>query len=300
MRATLKSTALISTLLVAAPISLSASAQSSTSQAAYGPDNPRPGSARAELRALMQEHQGELMPENRGALDAALARADGSILTVLRAQSDAGQVYQDLNWERARIYDGAGLAVSLAYMEDLWRVAPHLPTNSTRANGDTPDQIKQTAVAFALYNLALIRLDGARCADSTAPAHRLDQLAQTTGPIIAYGRTLSAAERGRVVTVAVNVERASAPARKDDPLLCRGGLAEIQSGLAANGDKSLPRSKEPGYVGSVARVPDAPGYKPAFVPPDVWVSKQQRIRLPLRAELEGIITPKASSEPTPK
>jgi hypothetical protein len=265
--------------------------QSTTPTPAYGPDNPRPGSARADLRPLMQEHPGEPMPDNRAALDAALARNDGSILKLLAAQSDPKQIYLELNWERARIYDGAGLAVSLAYMLDLWRMAPHLPEDGSGPHGDKPDQMKQTAVAFALYNFALIRLDGVRCADDSAPSHGLSQLAQFAAPILAYARALPPDERDRAVMVAVNVERATLPARKDDALLCSGGLKEIEAGLAANGDRPLPRSQMPGYVGSVTQVPDAPGYKTQFEEPATWRPRQQQIRLTIRDDLERIVEP---------
>ncbi len=263
-----------------------------TPAGAQSPDTAQLFAApRAELQALMQEHPGEPMPANRAELDAALAQNPGTILKLLLSQKDPTQVYLDLNWERSRIYDGAGFAVSLAYMMDLWRVAPALPADPSKAHGDTADGLRQTAVAFALYNVALVQLDGTRCADSSAPSHRIDQLIQYGAPIFAYGRAMSADDRATAVRVATHVERATASVRTDDPVLCSGGLAEIRQGLTANGGKPLPQTTVPGVVGKTETVPDAPGYRPEFVAPAVWQPKQQELRAQLDTGLTALLTP---------
>lgn len=265
---------------------IAAPALARQAQAPYSPDNPRPGSARANLRRLMQERPGEPMPANRSALDAALIQDPGAAMTLLLGQKDPVQIYLDLDWERARIYDGAGLAISLAYMMDLWRVAPVLPADPKINNGDTPDALRETAVAFALYNTALIKVDSARCADASAPSHRFDQLVQIAKPIFVYGRGLPDAKKTEVIGVAINVERATAPARKDDPVLCSGGMAEIQQGLAANGNAPLAQATVPGTVGQTLAVPATPGYKPGFTVPEVWQPQQTKQRDGLLAEFD--------------
>ncbi len=257
--------------------------------------DPQLAAARAELRQLMQEHPGEAMPDNRAALDTALAQDQGALLKMLASQKDPTQVYLDLNWERARIYDGAGFTVSLAYMLDLWRVAPALPADSATVHGDTPDSLRQTAVAFALYNVALVEIDGTRCADPSAPSHRIDQLIQYGAPIFAYGRNVSDSDKATLVRVAVHVERATASVRTDDPVLCSGGLAQIQQGLAANGGKPLPQTTVPGVVGKTETVPDAPGYKPQFVAPEVYQPRQRALRATLPSALQTLLaTPTAA------
>ncbi len=266
---------------------------------AQSPQTPSPAgdpyftAPRAELQHLMQEHPGEPMPDNRAALDAALANDPNDLFKLLLTQKNPTQIYLDLNWERSRIYDGAGFAVSLAYMMDLWRVAPALPADPKKVNGDTPDDVRQTAVAFALYNVAIVSLDGTRCGDSSAPSHRLDQLAQIARPIFIYGRGLTAEQKATAIRVALHVERATAPVRKDDPILCSGGLEEIQQGLAANGNKPIAQSTTPGVVGKTLSVPDAPGYKPTYVAPEVWWPKQQALRPQLEATFTTILTPPA-------
>lgn len=285
-------------LSVAIAMATTAPALAQSPQAPSPASDPYFTAPRAELQHLMQEHPGEPMPDNRAALDAALADDPNGLFKLLMDQKDANQGYRDLNWERARIYDGAGFAVSLAYMMDLWRVASALPADPAKVNGDTPDSVRQTAVAFALYNVAIISLDGTRCSDSSAPGHRLDQLAQIARPIFLYGRGLTADQKSNAIRVALHVERATASVRHDDPLLCSGGLEEIRQGLAANGNKPLAQSTMPGVAGKTMSVPDAPGYKPTYVAPDVWRPKQAALRAQLEATFTTILTPPVPANPT--
>jgi hypothetical protein len=262
------------------------------------PDNAKSQSAREALRPIMEGGPNTPMPENRATLDAALAKNDQSIFNLLMQQKDVAQVSLDLNWERSRIFEGAGYGVSLAYMYDLWRLATFIDNRGQRAE-TSPESIKQTAVAFALYNVALLIVDGVRCADPTAPNYNLTNLLQGAQPILAYGRVLSAERQQQAVLIAQQVEQATAPLRRNDPLICDGGVDQFIQALAAGKARtSVAVPAQPGEVGAARVLPDTPTGRERFRDLEVWQPEQQKLREGLAARLGQIlVSPPANTVP---
>jgi len=235
--------------------------------------------------AWLQAFQGAPMPRDAAALDQMLAGKQFSALTVrLRDVTNGDDLVLDLNWERARIIDGAGFAVVYSYMYDLWRLGAALPP---AAGVD----VKQTAGAMFAYGIALVMLDGPRCADPSAPSHRLDQLRSQNLDLTKFIVGQPRAARMLMGTMALEFDQATATLRRSDDVLCGGGLDAINAGLLADGDKPLPEQPSaPGIIGRTFAVSPSPGYQPKFVGEAMWRPKQEAVRATLAATLTRLLT----------
>jgi len=67
------------------------------------------------------------------------------------------------------------------------------------------------AVLVVLYAMELMHVDGVKCQDPSAPAHRRDQLFGEFRPIWKYAATLSDEERATIVRAAVKLEQVTLP-----------------------------------------------------------------------------------------
>ncbi len=218
---------------------------------------PRDGADVLRLRlqtTMAPPHQA--MPQDVAALDRALAdRDDPALARRLATTADPRALVLDMNWEQTRIFDGAGLTVVLAYVHTLWRVAGTLPDQD--ASG-----LRDSAAVYALYALNLVSLDGERCADTTAPANRFAQIIEQAQPALFYLRGLSREDRMTVGSLSLALEAATAPKRRDDGMICSGGLAQY------NHDQATPG-----------------GYVPVFLSPELWGPADEKLRKALPAEL---------------
>lgn len=202
----------------------------------------------------------------------------------LRSAQTAREIDLDMNWEQAKLYDGAGFIIAYAYMHDLWRFGAALPAESG-------DGLKQSAAMMFLYSFDLITVDGPQCDDATAPIHRRDQLFTENRAIADYLRTLPRAYRMQIGTISLGVETATAHVRKNDDVLCSGGLAELSEGLKAQGTKALQQVPNvPGTYGKTYAVPPAPGYQPKFLDERAWRPKQATARQALPLSLTRLLS----------
>lgn len=225
------------------------------------------------------------MPIDASDMDAMLQSGDLKRLTErLRTANSSQLINLDMNWEQAKLYNGAGFIVAFAYMDDLWRLGAALPP----ASGDG---LKQSATMMFLYSFALITVDGPQCADPTAPIHRRDQLFTQNQPIVNYLRALPKALRMQIGTISLSVEAATAEVRKKDDVLCSGGLAEMREGLKAQGKKPLQQlPNAAGTFGKTYAIPQVPGYKPEFINEAIWRPKQAMARQALPASLTQLLS----------
>ncbi len=236
------------------------------------------------------------MPPDVSELDAMFERNDMFPLTArLRDAQIASEIVMDMNWLQAKLYNGAGFFMAYAYMHDLWRLGSAIP-------GDAGEEMKQSAGMIFVYSLVLVTVDGLRCADVTAPVGRRDQLFSQNQPLIYYVRTQPRTTRMTLGTMALEIEVATATVRKNDCVLCSGGLAQIKEGLEAQGQSPLPQvPNAAGVLGKTFAVPAAPGYTPQFVDEDVWGAKQAAARRELPASLTRFLTlPSDTSSASPQ
>jgi TonB family protein len=208
------------------------------------------------------------MPADNVDLDSMLLTGKYAALAQrLRSVATSDEVERDINWEDAKIYNGGGFFVSLAYVYDAWRVG--------NAQNDDIGEIRKGRAALAfMYALDLVRIDGTKCADPSAPGHRADQLIFANAPVLKYLRGQSQASRFNTASISLALEKATADLRVPDKFLCSGGLAQMSDSIRAQGDEPLPTIAMPGYVGKTVLVPEDPAFKPQFVDESVWRVKQ--------------------------
>jgi hypothetical protein len=90
------------------------------------------------------------------ALDALLATRDWhGLATALSQPPDAASLPRALNWLQAKVNDGAGFMIALAYTRDLWMAG-----NAMNVSDPLKD-LRVTAGMMALYAYELVVIDGA-------------------------------------------------------------------------------------------------------------------------------------------
>jgi hypothetical protein len=215
-------------------------------------------------------------PADRSRLDDMLASGRfGELKARLAGVSDPPELLRDLNWEQRKVFDGSGYFTSWIYMNDLWRYA----SAPGIAGGEA---FKARSAMMFLYNLAVIRIDAARCVDQSAPGHRFDQLLLENQGQVAALRSLPIAERVKLADEALTIEAATAPLRRDDTVLCGGGMASMMHALQATEEGRKLAAKPLGSVSGAVALPADPTFRPAFAAPETWrpVSDSMRQKMP--------------------
>jgi hypothetical protein len=211
-------------------------------------------------------------------LDALLAARnwDGLVTAFEGVRSD-GSLVRALDWLDARINSGGGSLLGFLYSRFLWDIG------SVQNVNDPDKDPRFRAGLMVLYTLQLIIIDGTKCADQSAPGHRIDQLLADYGPVIAYLKTKPTKFKAKVIDAAIALEKRTASLRKDDDMLCRGGLEEMMAGIEAGETKDAPTPS--GQVGKTIVVDPPPGYAPKFVAPETYKPMQEKARSEIRSDL---------------
>ena len=184
-----------------------------------------------------------------------------------------------MDWLHTRLDAGGGLMLGLLYARDLWIVG------KSQNVADPAKDMRMTAGMITLHTYEIILIDGSKCEDSSAPGHRLEQLLSARRGTLAYLKQQSPEWKATVVNVAIAFENKTAKLRRDDDLICRGGLEEYRVGLerGTQHERQLPSSE--GYVGKTVDVRPPPDWVPNFVPPAVYQPLQEQERRDMRATL---------------
>lgn len=222
------------------------------------------------------------MPKNMDQLDKLLADdKPRELLSALMQADDYEGVVANMNWERLRIYGGANIAVAFAYLTDLQRTTPP---------GARGDDLRDTQAAMAAYVFAVIRADGARCADPTAPAKRLQQLVEQNPEVMAHAAKLPKDRRETVKYLALISEIATAQARKNDGVLCappvKEGMLGIMQGLLTEAEKPGQMECTQGDLGKNCVLPN-PAAK--FRPESEWRAGRDAARKALPDEMDRFL-----------
>lgn len=233
------------------------------------------------------------LPANAAELDQLLSQKQYLKLgQALQQANDFNSISLNMNWQRLRLQAGASSFVNYGYMFSLFRLGASVPDASLPEEKKSAAELKKTAVVILLYTYELITLDGTKCKDVSAPERHLQTLFKTFGYVLSFAASLSDADVDMVVKAALRMEHLTAPWRGNDDFLCRGGVAELQSGVQKGTVREVPTP--PGSVGKTMEVTPDPAYQPEFVDRDIWKPKQDQIRATMPATLAKVV---ASAKP---
>jgi hypothetical protein len=181
------------------------------------------------------------------------------------------------DWLKAKVDAGGGLPLVLAYTQSLWDLGRSNPTT------DPEKDLRVTAAFMLLYSYALIAVDGVKCEDQSAPGHRLDQVLEMDSPILKFLKARPQKLKEKLIAGAINYEKFTAPLRKDDDVLCGGGLHEIMAGLESGTTHEEPTTT--GQGGQSYAVEAPPGYTPQFLAPKAYQPLQVKARAMLKSNM---------------
>lgn len=144
-----------------------------------------------------------------------------------------------------------------------------------------------TAGLITLYTYEIIVIDGAKCEDQTAPSHRVDQLLDTRRETFAFVKQLSPTWKTKLVEIAIALEKKTSSLRKDDDLICRGGMEQYRVGLEKGTQHVV--SNSDGHYGKTIDVRPPVDWEPKFLAPAVYKPLQDKARSGMRAALLQLI-----------
>jgi hypothetical protein len=233
--------------------------------------------------AVMGQQPQPFLPRD-AATDARLdplfaARDWKSLEALLTRPADLEVMAKNLNWMKRHAYEDGNFFVAIMYTSNLWALS--------QASSEYAD-LGQTAALFALYAIALVRVDGAVCEDKSGPQRRLDQIMSWFDPVLKASRTLPDNRKMVFAVSATTLERVTSRKRTEkDESLCAGGLSELSAGLSSGTAVTI--GPQPGQAGNTVVVTPPPGWKPAFVPEESYKAEQAAIRKDLTQSLYGLI-----------
>ncbi|MBN9553259.1 MAG: hypothetical protein J0H61_01070 [Alphaproteobacteria bacterium] len=216
-------------------------------------------------------------------LDPLLAAHDwrGLSLTLGGTPTDLKTTAGEMDWLKRKVDTGGNFLLAYLYARDLWMLSLADPQFL---------KLRKNAGFMALYAVDLIAVDGTACEDRTAPAHRLDQMREQLAPIFQDVQTLSKDEKVVLVMGVAAMEHLTAPRREPhDDAVCRGGMAEIQAGLAAN--NVSPPEQLPNRIGRTVTVTAPPEWKPSFRSDEDYKPEQKKTAtamVPLLLDMIGV------------
>jgi hypothetical protein len=191
-----------------------------------------------------------------------------------------------LNWLQTRIDSGGGFFLALIYARNFWVVGNSWVVDNNLKIDPAKDP-RVTAGLFSLYAFELIMIDGARCEDRSAPENRTRQLLANQAATLEFLKQQRPDLKAKIVDIAIAMERRIAPLRKDDDLVCRGGMEEMKVSVPVANQPDVPRP--PGYYGRRIAVAPPPGWSPKFASPDVYGPMQDKARASMRENLLKVV-----------
>jgi len=210
-----------------------------------------------------------------------LAKKWNELASALARAKSSESVVRMMDWLQSRLGAGGGSLLGFIYAKDLWDLG------EAQKIDDPNKDLRVTAGLITLYTYELIAIDGAKCADHSAPSHRVDQLLMNNAPALAYLKAQPPEIKAKVVDLAIAMEKKTAPLRKLDDLLCRGGLEEMQAGIAAGKTREVPTP--PGQVGKTVAVEPPADFAPRLLTPQSYLPDQERARANMKATLLKLI-----------
>lgn len=170
--------------------------------------------------------------------------------------------------------------------EQLAILAWKIGVVSENLNTQGSNLFKTRAVVAAINVLVQIKVEGARCDDATAWQAKWDAV-MSQRPLWQFAGSLSATDRRSIITGAIATEERLAPRRRNDAILCIGGLDTIGKALADGAPATA--STVPGLPGRTITLAIDPKDQPKFAPEEIWRKRQGDIRKTLPALLSAVL-----------
>lgn len=215
-------------------------------------------------------------------LDALVAARNwGGLSTALSQAADGESLMRKLEWLRSRIPAGGPSLLGFTAIRDTWKVG---------VNVKEPDPNKDfriTAGMLTLYTYEIILIDGAKCEDQTAPAHRVEQPLKFGGPALAYLKTQSNEFVAYTVDSAIALEKKTATLRKEDDLLCRDGMEQMKAGMERGKQHEVTTPSVD--IGKTIAVEAPRNWAPTFLPPEKYRPLQDQARAGMKSALSQLV-----------
>jgi hypothetical protein len=227
--------------------------------------------------AAEQQHSAASALPSNERLDALMAAKKWNELSEVLAPAEGEDFTRKLDWLKTKVDAGGGLPLVLAYTQSLWDAGRSNP------NADPDKDLRVTAALMLLYSYALIAVDGVKCEDQSAPGHRLDQVLEMDAPILKFLKARPQKLKDKLIGGVIGYEKFTAPLRKDDDELCRGGLHEILAAYEAGALKDEPTTTGQGGQSYVVEAP--PDYAPKFLTPKEYQPLVVKARAKLKANM---------------
>lgn len=254
--------------------------------------DPKIEAERKRLGDGVLAHPGVQLPANHAELDAALAKRDWPTLAdAVTGVNDLDAASRMATWERYQVYRGGGYNVVFMYVRTLSDMAD----SYERAALNNPEldasakSLRKAALSQLLYLHAIIKVDGVRCADATAPIAQRDRIMEAAAPFMQAGQALEKRALVSALMGAAQQERLTAQVRDADPDLCRGGIEEIGETLEKYPDRAKVAGKVPGRPGTTIDVPVDFSRAPRYSDPETWDSKRALARTGLEDVLGEMV-----------
>lgn len=191
----------------------------------------------------------------------------------LEREHDAGRGRLARGWQDRRLRDGGSAYLGFVYSRELMRSA-------TRSAPRDRARLREQASLVAIYTMAVLTIDGPRCADASAPSARSEQLFELAAEAFSWAAALPEGRRDRIVDEALALEQTTAPLRRDDDFICLGGAEHIARALQDPASRVEPRGGEDGVTVTPGRSMAARFADPAATRP-----MQALARRTIRADL---------------
>lgn len=214
-------------------------------------------------------------------LDALAAARNWNALGAALSQPTNPELARAMNWLGTRLDAGGGLMLGILYARDLWSVglSQHID--------DPAKDMRLTAGVITLYTYQLIVIDGAICADRTAPGHRIEQLFTGRAATLAFLKKQPPELKARIVDGALALEQKTATLRREDDLICRDGMDQMKAGLERGQQHDV--ATPPGQIGRTVAVEPPADWSPKFVAPEIYKPMQDRARAGMKATLLKLV-----------
>ena len=185
-----------------------------------------------------------------------------------------------LDWTRTGTLTGRSIIVPLIYASLLWELGVNYPQFA---------DFKTSSGIVALYALLVAHADSFKCADPTAPSHRIELIGEQYRNQFTALAAEPEVKRRDAITAAINMERTIAELRGNDKYLCRFGMQETLDDLQKHQGEPVTARPKSAFAGFEIELPRDPDYEPSFLPRDEWAKKQAAARAGFPAMLAGFL-----------